>query len=108
MIKKQLSKLSKSIAALGLIGIVESCGPTIIPKLAQNGLWYDCHTDVYYPTGHPCQNVIQEYNASKISYSSGSSSSSTSSIFGKDWSDRGDRDYGREKEKSGHKECVHK
>ncbi|MBS3137181.1 hypothetical protein J4232_01990 [Candidatus Woesearchaeota archaeon] len=110
MLEKQLSKLSKGIAALGLITVVESCGSTIFPTQGKNGDWYDCHSNVSYPVGHPCYEVIQKYNASKTSYSSNSSSSSSSSVFDKDWNDRGyDRDRSdRDKGQSGHKECVPK
>ncbi len=89
MLEKQLSKISKGIAALGLIAAMESCGPAIIAIPGPKGTTEYCISSVVYDKRHPCYAVIEKYKAEQASSSSssGSSYSSEKDSFGwtTDW-----------------------
>ena len=63
---KKINTLFKSIAGLGLISILESCGPTIIVTFDADGFLYRCQEDINYPQETPCHDFFQRYDVKDI------------------------------------------
>ncbi len=70
LVRKIMSGVSGLALLVGLEGCCTTIPLIIIHQDSATKIWYDCKTDVDYPTGHPCYEVIAEYKAAHRSSSS--------------------------------------
>lgn len=74
--------IMSGISGLALLVSLEGCATTLPHQDPTTKIWYDCQTNMDYPTEHPCYSVVAEY---KVAHASSSSS--------KDNSDRGSDNF---------------